>query len=70
MGEIIILGVNYHQEEIYEQNSKRCNIQDIFIPDSLWWLGDFPQYFDKDILGPLNGKAFVDRGSLDGGEIS
>lgn len=66
--EIIILGVNYHREEILEQISKRCNVQNIFIPDSLWWLGKYPQYFDKDILEHSNSEVFIDGGSLDGGD--
>jgi len=65
--ERIILGVNYHREEILEQlMNTGVKQQDIFIPDGLWWLGKYTQYFDEDIIAPKEHEVFIDGGSLDG----
>lgn len=67
--EYIVLGVNYQRETILQQlltlGVKRTHI---FIPDGLWWLGNWPQYFDKTILTPSASEIFIDGGSLDGGD--
>jgi len=40
----------------------------IFIPDGLWWLGGYPQYFDNEVIKPSEHEVFIDGGSLDGGD--
>lgn len=65
----IILAVNYHREDIVSQ---LINIgilrEQIYIPEKLWWLGRYPQYFDEDIIMPNNREVFIDGGSLDGSD--
>lgn len=67
--ECIILGINYCRESVLSQLiKKRINRENIFLPDGMWWLGDYPQYFDGDILKPIEHETFIDGGSLDGGD--
>ena len=67
--EHIILGVNYSREAILKQLLERgLNEENIFIPDNLWWLGEYSQYFDRDILRTNGHEIFIDGGSLDGGD--
>lgn len=67
--EYLILGVNYFRETILKQlHQYGLDENNIFIPDNLWWLGEYPQYFDRDILKPKDHEIFIDGGSLDGGD--
>lgn len=67
--EYIIIGVNFQREHILQQ-LLGCGIDEshIYVPDALWWLGEYSQYFDKEIMKPEIGEVFVDGGSLDGGD--
>lgn len=65
--EAIVLGVDYHREDILSQLiNMGVRRSDIFIPDCLWWLGKYKQYFDEEIITPGTHEIFVDGGSLDG----
>jgi FkbM family methyltransferase len=67
--EYIILGVNYYREAILHQLLENgMNKENIFIPDGFWWLGEYPQYFDMEIIKPNQHEVFIDGGSLDGGD--
>lgn len=67
--EHIILGVNYYREAILHQLLENgISENNIFIPDTLWWLGEYHQYFDMEIVKPANHEVFIDGGSLDGGD--
>ena len=67
--ELVVLGVNSHREEILEQlGNIGVRKSDLFVPDGLWWLGKYTQYFDGDILAPDEHEVFIDGGSLDGGD--
>lgn len=69
VSEYLILGVNYFRETILKQLLEQgLNKNNIFIPDNLWWLGEYPQYFDRDIFKPNDREIFIDGGSLDGGD--
>lgn len=66
---VVILGVNKYKAEIYKQ-IKRLTESDahIFSPECEWWIGKWNQYFDEDILKPVDGEIFVDAGSFDGND--
>ena len=66
--ENIIIGVNNYCDDIYNQITQNAKVRNIYKPDGAWWLGEYPQYFDRDIMSPSENEVFVDGGSLDGGD--
>lgn len=67
--ELIILGVNFFRDEILGQLEQMgVKREKIFIPNGLWWMGMYPQYFDKGFLFPSEHEVFIDGGALDGGD--
>lgn len=66
-GELIILGVNFFRIEILDQLEQLgVRTENIFIPDGLWWMGEYCQYFDKEFMIPSENEVFIDGGALDG----
>ena len=64
---LVVIGTNSCEEEIKQQLSGMNVAEDrIFIPDKLWWLGKYPQYFDQEIMKLHRNESFIDGGSLDG----
>ncbi len=63
----IVIGINKCRFEVKKQLlDLGIQEQNIFCPDREWWLGDYDQYFDCDILTPAQNEVFVDGGAFDG----
>lgn len=65
----VIIGTNACRIEIKNQLiGIGINQDHIFVPDKQWWLGRDCQYYDRDLIKLKEQEAFVDGGSLDGGD--
>lgn len=65
----VVIGTNSCVAEIKKQLLGMNVAEDgIFVPDKSWWMGRYPQYFDREIMKPHRNESFVDGGSLDGGD--
>lgn len=67
--EKVVIGTNGYRKEIFQQLiGLGIPEKNIYMPDALWWLGKYPQYFDEEILPHASDEIFIDGGSLDGGD--
>jgi FkbM family methyltransferase len=68
----VIVGANVctgYADEIFHQLVQMgIDQKDIYYAGTDWWLGDEPQYFDREIMIPCEHEVFIDGGSLDGGD--
>lgn len=63
----IIIGVNHFVDDIYRQIlDYGINPNDIYRPVRQWWMGKDAQYFDSEIMVPVDCEIFIDGGALDG----